>query len=150
MKLATALSERAELQRKISEIGTRLNHNSRVQEGEEPSEEPKLLLEELDRCVKRLEELIGAINRTNSETVHEGRTLTDLLAARDCLKLRIQIMRDFLNHASDKVSRMTHTEIKIKSTVAVAEMQKEIDALSKELRQCDELIQELNWTTELL
>ena len=59
-------------------------------------------------------------------------------------------MRDFLNHASDKVHRMTHTEIKIRSTVSVAEVQKEVDALSKELRQCDERIQELNWTTELL
>ena len=32
------------------------------------------------------------------------------------------------------------TEIKIKSTVPAAEIQKEVDALSKELRQCDELI----------
>lgn len=150
MKLATALSERAQLQRRISEIGTRLNHNAKVQEGEEPSEAPEALLEELDRSIKRLEELIAGINRTNSATVHEGRTLTDLLAVRDCLKLRIQIMREFLNQASDKVHRMTHTEIKIKSTVSVAEVQKEVDALSKELRQCDELIQELNWTTELL
>lgn len=100
--------------------------------------------------MERLEELIAGINRTNSATVHEGRTLTDLLAARDCLKLKIQIMRDFLNHASDKVRRITHSEIRIKSMVSVAEVQKEVDALSQELRQCDELIQELNWTTELL
>lgn len=74
-------------QRRISEIGTRLNHNAKVQEGEEPSEAPEALMEELDRSIKRLEELIAGINRTNSATVHEGRTLTDLLAARDCLKL---------------------------------------------------------------
>ena len=73
MKLATALSERAELQRRISEIGTRLNQNAKVQEGEEPSEAPEMLLEELDRSVKRLEELIAGINRTNSATVHPGR-----------------------------------------------------------------------------
>ena len=40
--------------------------------------------------------------------------------------------------------------MKIRRTVSVAEVQKELDALSKELRQCDERIQELNWTTELL
>lgn len=45
---------------------------------------------------------------------------------------------------------MTHSEIKIMSTVPVSEMQKQVDALSKELRECDELIQELNWTTELM
>ncbi len=45
---------------------------------------------------------------------------------------------------------MTHSEIKIISTVPVAKIQKDVDALSKELRETDELIQELNWTTELL
>lgn len=150
MKLATALSERADLQRRLSEIGTRLNHNAKVQEGEEPSESPKALLEELDRIVVRLEELIARINLTNSKVTHEGKTITELLARRDCLKSRIQIMRNFLDHSSDKVNRTTHTEIKIRSTVPVAEIQKTVDGLAKELRQCDEVIQELNWTTELL
>ncbi len=149
MKLATALSERADLQRRLSEIGTRLNNNSKVQEGEEPSESPEDLMEELDRTVERLEELIACINLTNSRTVHEGKTLTDLLAHRDCLKSRIQILRNFLDSASSRVSRMTHSEIRIKSTVPVSEIQKKVDLLSKELRQCDELIQELNWTTQL-
>ena len=58
-------------------------------------------------------------------------------------------MRNFLDNASNKVGRMTHSEIRIKSTVPVSEIQKRVDLLSKELRQCDELIQELNWTTEL-
>lgn len=34
MKLATALSERADLQRRISELSVRLNNNAKVQEGE--------------------------------------------------------------------------------------------------------------------
>lgn len=45
---------------------------------------------------------------------------------------------------------MTHTEIKIHSTVAVGDIQKQLDLLSKQLRTLDERIQELNWTTELL
>lgn len=36
------------------------------------------------------------------------------------------------------------------STVEVADIQKEVDVLSKELRETDERIQELNWTTELI
>ena len=59
-------------------------------------------------------------------------------------------MRSFLNAASEKVSRYSQTEIKILSTVKVAELQKEVDRLSKELRETDESIQSLNWTTELL
>lgn len=150
MKLATALSERADLQERLSELGIRLNNNSKVQEGEKPSEEPEGLLKELDRIIARLEELIARINLTNSRTMHDGKTITELLARRDCLKNRIQIMRNFLDNASSRANRMTHSEIKIVSTVPVADLQKKVDVLSKELRECDELIQELNWTTELL
>ena len=150
MKLATALSERADLQRRISELAVRLNNNARVQEGEEPSEDPAALLKELDKCLARLEELIARINRTNNETKADGVTITDLIARRDCLKERIRIMRDFLNAASEKISRYSKTEIRIKSTVSVTKLQKEVDACSRELRQTDEKIQELNWMTELI
>lgn len=150
MKLAAALSERADLQKKLSELGNRLNQNAKVQEGENPSEVPEALMEELGRVLSRLEELVTKINLTNSRTVHGGRTITELLSHRDRLKSEIQIMRNFLDSASNRVHRMTHSEIKIKSTVSVSELQKKVDAMSKELRECDELIQELNWTTELL
>ena len=150
MKLATALSERADLQRRISELAVRLNNNARVQEGEEPSEDPAALLKELDECLARLEELIARINRTNNETKADGVSVTDLIARRDCLKERIRIMRDFLNAASEKISRYSKTEIRIKSTVSVTKLQKEVDACSRELRQTDEKIQELNWMTELI
>ncbi len=150
MKLATALSERADLQRRISELSVRLNNNAKVQEGEKPSEEPKELLKELDECLNRLEELVARINKTNNETTSGERTLTDLLAKRDSLKERIRIMRDFLNASSEKVSRYSKTEIKVYSTVPVSDLQKEVDSYSRQLRETDELIQGLNWTTELM
>ncbi len=150
MKLASALTERADLQKRIAELSTRLNNNAKVQEGEQPSEDPKELLNELNKDFSRLEELIARINKTNNETKSGDSTLTDLIAKRDCLKQRISIMRDFLNRSSEKVSRYTKTEIRILSTVSVADIQKEVDKLSKELRETDETIQGLNWTTELL
>ena len=150
MKLATALSERADLQRRLSELSVRLNNNARVQEGEEPSENPKELLSELDSCIARLEELIAKINKTNNETRSGEMTLTDMLAHRDCLKERIRIMRDFLNASSEKVSRYSKTEIRVFSTVPVSELQKQADIYSRELRETDELIQALNWATELI
>ncbi len=150
MKLASALTERADIQKRISELSTRLNNNAKVQEGEKPSEDPKELLGELSKDFARLEELIARINRTNNATKSGNLTLTDLIAKRDCLKQRISIMRDFLNCSSEKVNRYTKTEIKILSTIPVTELQKEVDSLSKELRETDEKIQELNWTTELL
>ncbi len=150
MKLATALSERADLQRRISELGTRLNNNAKVQEGEKPAEDPKELLSELDACLNRLEELVARINRTNNATKHGGLTVSDLIARRDCLRERIRIMRDFLNTSSDKVNRYSKAEIKILSTVSVPELQKTVDGYSKQLRETDEIIQGLNWTTELI
>lgn len=150
MKLASALSERADLQRRISELGGRLNNNAKVQEGENPSEDPKELLQELDQDLNRLEELIARINHTNNQTKYHDVTLTDLIAKRDCLKSRISIMRSFLDNASEQVSRYSKTEIKLLSTVSVANLQKEVDGLSKQLRETDETIQELNWTTELI
>ena len=44
MKLAEALQERADLNKKISDLRGRLNQNSLVQEGETPNENPIVLM----------------------------------------------------------------------------------------------------------
>ena len=151
MKLANALSQRAELQTRIRQLETRLYNNAQVQEGERPAEDPEKLLRELEEDYIRLEELISAINRTNSTARPEdGRTLSDLLARRDCLKGKLGILRNFLENASALVRRRTVGEIRIKSAVDVRALQKTVDGLSKELRELEETIQEKNWTTELL
>lgn len=150
MKLATALSERSDLQRRLTELSTRLNQNAKVQEGDSPAEEPEALLRETDGVLLRLEELIARINLTNSRTVSEGESLTEKLAKRDCLGKRITLMRSFLDAASARVDRYSRTEIKVHSSVSVSALQQELDRLSKSLRELDEHIQELNWTTELL
>ena len=115
MKLATALTERADLQTRLTELQKRLNNNAKVQEGEKPAEKPKALLEELDVVLNSLEELMARINMTNSVTKSDGSTLTELLAKRDCLKQRLIVMRSFLNNASQKVDRYSRTEIKIRN-----------------------------------
>lgn len=150
MKLASALSERSDIQRRLSQLTERLKNNAKVQEGESPSEDPQVLLKELNECLARLEDLMYRINLTNSSVSYEGETLTQLLARRDRLKLETSIMRTFLDQASSKVDRYSRAEIRIQSTVDVASLQKQVDSLSKELRQTDELIQQLNWTTELI
>ena len=89
MKLASALSERTDIQNIISELSVRLNNNAKVQDGDKPAEDPIVLMGELDRLLKRLEELMARINLTNSRTVSDGRTITEILAHRDCLKKKI-------------------------------------------------------------
>ncbi len=149
MKLASALSERADIQTRIEELAGRLNMNAKVQEGDVPAEDPKALLKELNGLLARLEELVSRINLTNSQTLCEGKTLTELLAERDVLAKKLGIYRSFLNEASCRVNRYTKSEIKIVSTVDVAKLQKDADAMSRDLRTLDEQIQGLNWTTEL-
>ena len=151
VKLANALSQRSELQTRIRQLEVRLNNNAQVQEGEQPAEDPVELLKELEADYARLEELISAINRTNNSTrLEDGVTLSDLLARRDCLKGRLSALRNFLSNASALVRRHSASEIKVKSTVNVRQLQKQVDSLSKDLRELEETIQEKNWTTELI
>ena len=119
------------------------------QEGEKPSEDPKELLAEFDGCIARLEELAARINLVNCRTVVEGKSLTELLARRDSLTLKLRTYQNFLSEASQQTYRAMRTEIRILSTVDVRRTQKTVDALAKELRELDNRIQAVNWTTEL-
>ena len=149
MKLAEALQERADLNSKMNELRSRLSTNATVQEGEAPAENPAELLSQLDECAARLEELIARINATNCATVTERGTLTELIAKRDCLTLRLSAYRNLVDEASCLAPRATRTEIKIVSAVDVKKVQKQADELAKELRLTDNLIQQSNWLTEL-
>ncbi|MDD5907739.1 MAG: DIP1984 family protein [Clostridiaceae bacterium] len=149
MKLAEALQERADLNRSIQQLESRLAANALVQEGESPAEDPRELLDQLDRSIDRLEELTAAINLRNCATVHEGESLTRMIARRDALTLRLRILRQFAGEASQTARRARNSEIRIVSAVNVKSLQKELDNMSRELRLLDNTIQALNWSTEL-
>ncbi len=150
MKLAEALQLRADLQKRMEQLAARLYDNATVQEGEAPAEDPVALLEEYEACAAQLEEMMARINRTNCETRTEAGTLTELLARRDCLKLRAGTYRNFLTCASSLTRRSTRSEIKICSAVPVPVYRKRADELACRLREVDNAIQAVNWTTELL
>jgi len=150
MKLAEALMERADLQRRIAQMNGRLNNNARVQEGEKPAEDPRVLLRELEKETGRLEELIAKINLTNSAALIGGKPLTWYLARRDARQTQLQTLRSFRDAASSLYERARGSEIKIVSTVDVAALQKDLDKRAKELRELDALIQSANWSTDLL
>ncbi len=150
MKLAEALILRSDLQKRIEQLRVRLNNNAKVQENDEPSENPEELLNELDNNINQLKILIKQINRTNCVTVSNGQTIADLIAERDTLTLKSNILRGFLNIAGQKVNLYSTTEIKIMSTVDVPALQKELDQLSKKIRETDTELQQANWLTELI
>lgn len=150
MKLAEALSLRAEMKTKINNIHGRLLQNAKVQEGEKPAESPYTLIEELESVSGEMEKLVKNINYTNCMTVENGVSLTDMIAERDVLKKKISVMKNFLSNAGTLVERYSNKEIKIKSTVDVAELQKKVDAMSKQFRELDMNIQRINWTADLI
>lgn len=150
MKLAEALNLRADLQKKIASLKDRLLCNAKVQEGDQPAEDPIELLKELDDMLKELENLIKAINKTNSSTYVENQSISDMIAKRDTLGLKLSILRSFLSEASTKIERYSTKEIKILSTIHIANQQKEVDDLSKQYRLLDTKLQGLNWITDLI
>ncbi|MGL4452318.1 MAG: DIP1984 family protein [Sarcina sp.] len=150
MKLAEALNLRADLQKRIASLKDRLVKNAKIQEGDAPSEDPSLLLNELDLNINELESVIKAINKTNSSTYIDGESISDMIAKRDTLGLKLSVLRTFLSNASDKIDRYSNKEIRILSTVNVAEKQKQIDNLSKDYRLIDTKLQGLNWTTDIV
>ena len=150
MKLAEALNIRADLQRKVYQLKSRLIANSQVQEGDTPAEDPEDLLKELDTSIKKLEDVIKLINKTNSNTYIKNKSISDMIVERDMLKLKMSATNELVNSASNKVDRYSNKEIKIFSTINVKEKQKELDKMSKEYREIDTLLQGLNWTTDLV
>lgn len=150
MKLAEALQERADLNRRIEQLRYRLNNNVLVQEGEKPLEDPAALLEELESSFTRLEWLIARINLTNCAVKVEGRSLTEFIARRDVLSLRAEAYRRLVEEASQNTHRATRTEIKILSAVDVPALQRQADDASRELRLLDNTLQATNWTADLM
>ncbi|RXM58575.1 DIP1984 family protein [Clostridium tetani] len=151
MKLAEALILRSDYQRKIEQIKNRLINNAKVQEGEEPSEEPEILLKELDEVIENLTDLIKRINKTNSKTkFNEEMTLADALAEREKLWDKRLILSNLAEVAAVKHDRFSRSEVKYFSTIDIKETQKEVDRLSKEFRTLDTKIQGLNWTVDLI
>ena len=173
MKLAEALQERADLNKKIEQLRSRITSNALMQEGVLPVEDPEQLLKELDECLNQLEKLIivintteaipassapvfvvipknPPINKTNMAVVSDGELLSDLLAKRDVLKLRIASFQNTISIASNLCFRSRGDEIRQLSAVDVKALQKKVDALSRDYRILDNRIQAANWTADLI
>jgi len=149
MKLAEGLSIRKDLQTRIEQIKARLLNNVKVQEGDQPSEQPTDLIKELDACLKQLEDIMYRINATNMHTLKNGKTLTQMMAEREVLGKRVQVLREAFDRASQSSDRYGRNEIKYVTTIDIPTLHKQIDSYAQKLRQLDIEIQALNFLTEL-
>lgn len=149
MKLAEALIERADLQKRAAQLQQRIQLNARSQEGEPPSEDPVSLLAELSGVFDRLDDLIPRLHRSNA-AARLDRTLTDALAHREVLDLRLAAQRSAIEAASTSQQRSTRSELRWVSHLPVRELQAQTDRLARERRELEAEIQQANWQHDLL
>ncbi len=152
MKLAEALTARADLQRRIEQLRARVTANARYQEGEEPAEDAAALLVEADAALTRLRDLIRRINATNARLdLGSDGTMTDALATRDVLRLRHSLLADAASAASgsDLGFRQMRSELRTLAALPVAQLRLDADAVAQELRELDNRIQQANWNSDL-
>ncbi len=151
MKLAEALALRADLNKRMQQLRMRLQRNARAQEGDQPAEDPKALIAELEGVARDLESMIQRINRTNCATELEaGVSIADAIATRDLLASKNEIYRNLADAAAFTQDYRTKSEVRFYSTVSVSETQARVDELARQHRELDTRIQELNWKTDLL
>ncbi|MBC6954817.1 MAG: DIP1984 family protein [Anaerolineae bacterium] len=151
MKLAEALVQRADLKRRLAEIQGRLTQSARVQEGEQPYENPDAILREMRETLDAFRTVIQQINRTNSASrLEDGRTLTDALAERDVLAAEQRIREALIKAAAQVDFRYSRSEIKQVATVDVAEQRRTLDSTARALRELDLSIQRANWQIDLI
>lgn len=150
MKLAEALLLRTEYQQKVESLQRRILSNIKIQEGENPTENPDELLKEILLVNEQLADIIVRINKTNNNAcISNGKTIAEALVERDMIMKKRSILSDIVGEANQKDYRLSHSEVKMHVSIDIAEIQKMIDKLSKQYRQLDTEIQSVNWTTDI-
>ena len=150
MKLAEALSMRADLQKRVAQLKERIKDSAKIQEGDEPCDNVDDLRKEMDEALVRLEDLIYRINLTNVQSVQNGVSITRLIAKRDALSMRVKALQDIVNFVSSNDTRFGRNELKYVRTVDVNELRREADSFAKQYRELDLRIQGLNWMVDLV
>lgn len=151
MKLAEALILRADRNKRIELLRERLVRVAKVQEGDDPAENPADLLEEVERTTDELTRLIRRINRTNATIrLDDGRTLADAIADRDGLRLRQSVLNSVIQAAVIRQDRFSKSEVRFATTIDVAALQKQADDLARAYRELDTKIQSANWLIDLI
>ena len=151
MKLAAALAQRADIQKKLNQLQGRALTVIRVQEGDIPDENPESLIAEFERLSAELEVLIQKINHTNSVSkFNDELTIADAITQRDVLQKRQQFYSKLADASAARTDRYSHTEIRFVSSYPTAQLREKAEEAAIAYRFLDMKLQELNWSVELL
>ena len=139
MKLAEAIKEKGRLKKTVAELRVKLEQSVQG----EGKENPVQLLGKLEETLRRMEYLAVAIYHTNDRILVDGKSMTQLINTRDTLFFRLELYKDLIrqiDHADDPSS----------SGLSAFELQCKADRMRGEMRSLSDLIQETNWTRELM
>jgi hypothetical protein len=153
VKLAEAMSLRADASRRVEQLRTRIVANARFQEGQEPTADAGALLAEAGAVLDELENLIRRINRTIAATqIGPEVTITDALARRDVLRARHSVVTAAADAAVGRGQgmRQLRSELKMLTALPVAQLRAQADELARQVREIDVRIQQSNWEFDLL
>ncbi|KZC95757.1 MULTISPECIES: DIP1984 family protein [Clavibacter] len=160
MRLAEALMERSDLQRRVESLRSRIQASARYQEGEDPAEDAAALLAEAVETVDVLAALVTRINLTNTAArLDDGTPLTSALARRDALRTRHGILTSAADAASGRAGggmaagyapRQMRSELRQIAALPIREVRDRADDAARELRELDARIQRANWEVELV
>ena len=150
MKLAEALLVRSDMQKKLGSLRQRIVNNSVVQEGSDPHEDPTKLTKEAFAVMKEMETLILQINAANhAHTIADDQSLAAAIAQRDTLTAKHALLQQAIAGSHKEPDRYSMSEIKWVATNDIASLQRDADALSKQVRELNVKIQAKNWEIEI-
>jgi len=150
MKLAEALLIRADQKKKILSLRERIGQNALSQEGDTPRENVGQLIAECFAVVAEQQALILKIDAANANAkLPDGRALAEVLAARDVLMQQHAVLKSAVDATHKEPDRYSPREIKWVPQIDVAGTQKQMEDLSKKIRELNVQIQETNWRVEL-
>ena len=150
MKLAEALLIRADQKKKILSLRERIGQNALAQEGDAPREDVAKLIAECFGVIAEQQQLILQIDAANAAAkLPDGRALAQVLAARDTLMQQHATLKLAVDSTHKESDRYSMREIKWVPQLDVAATQKQMEDLSKKIRQLNVQIQETNWRVEI-
>ena len=148
---AEALLLRSDLQTKLASLQQRINSNVLIQEGDQPSEDPNALIKEAFAVNSELHALIQRIHATNAQAqTIQGQPLLRVLNARDSLTQQHRILQQAIDSSQRENGRYSSSEIRWIKSISLAELQKQADDISRQLRQNNLEIQASNWQVDLI
>ncbi len=154
MLLAEALARRADLNNKEQELVARIAANAQHEEAASPDVDPQTLWAELQGILVERERLIFVIQRTNLQTQveFEDRRLT----LTEAILLRERLQREWSGKSASIAGRrggflrVSREDVRFVPAMDQHRVRQTLDRLAARKRRLESVIQQTNWTVELV